>query len=102
MNSRLCTPREMLRVILLQLSQGLCEFRKSPAPFKTKNDIPYLELHCIDLKKGKDPTNYVVLCPNCHRRLHVINDDQMNAVLQEKAAKHSLSSLFNEEQKELT
>lgn len=58
-------------------AKGICQLCKKEAPFKNKNGEPYLETHHIKplSKSGKDTIeNTVALCPNCHKRLHVLND----------------------------
>ena len=55
-------------------AQGLCEMCGSFAPFCTKNDVPFLEVHHIHrlADDGPDlPENVAALCPNCHRELHL-------------------------------
>jgi 5-methylcytosine-specific restriction protein A len=57
-------------------ANGVCQLCKSPAPFSNKKNEPYLEAHhVVWLSKGGDDTigNSVALCPNCHRRMHVLN-----------------------------
>lgn len=54
-------------------ADGICELCKQPAPFKSKDNIPYLETHHIHwLSKGGEDSieNTVAVCPNCHRKLH--------------------------------
>lgn len=56
---------------------GCCELCKQPAPFADKEGKPYLETHHIDwLARGGADTveNTVALCPNCHRRVHLLED----------------------------
>lgn len=58
---------------VLREAAGLCEGCGSPAPFKTMDGLPYLEVHHILplAASGSDTiTNAVALCPNCHRRCH--------------------------------
>ena len=58
-------------------AQGICDLCSEPAPFKDKNGRPYLESHHVDwLANGGEDTIYnaVALCPNCHRKIHVLND----------------------------
>lgn len=58
-------------------AKGKCELCSTSAPFDDKNGVPYLETHHIEwLAKGGSDTieNTVALCPNCHRKMHVIND----------------------------
>ena len=58
-------------------ADGICQLCGNPAPFKDEHDQPYLEAHHIQWlsQGGKDADdNVVALCPNCHRKMHVIND----------------------------
>ncbi|MBF0100760.1 MAG: HNH endonuclease [Desulfobacterales bacterium] len=52
-----------------------CQLCNQPAPFKDKQGVPYLELHHIlPLPEKKDSKeNNAFLCPNCHRKMHVLN-----------------------------
>lgn len=59
-------------------AKGRCELCSEPAPFNRKDGSPYLETHHIEwLANGGADTveNTVALCPNCHRKMHVVNDD---------------------------
>ena len=56
---------------------GKCELCRQPAPFTNASDEPYLESHHIVWLShgGPDcPENTVALCPNCHRKMHIVND----------------------------
>ena len=58
-------------------ARGKCELCKQPAPFNNASNEPYLESHHIVwlAHGGADrPENTVALCPNCHRKMHVVND----------------------------
>lgn len=58
---------------VLQQAKGHCEFCECPAPFLKEDGQPYLEVHHVTpLSEGGSDrtTNAVVLCPNCHRRMH--------------------------------
>ncbi len=60
-----------------RLAAGKCELCRQPAPFKDKKGKPYLETHhVIWLSKGGADAidNTVALCPNCHRKMHIVND----------------------------
>jgi len=60
-----------------RLANGICQLCGKPAPFTTKKDEPYLETHHIVwLSEGGEDTvkNTAALCPNCHRRVHILND----------------------------
>lgn len=57
-------------------ADGKCELCGYNAPFNDLNDSPYLEAHHIIWlsKNGKDSNdNIVALCPNCHRKMHVLD-----------------------------
>jgi 5-methylcytosine-specific restriction protein A len=61
-----------------RLADGLCDLCRSPAPFLNKKSVAYLECHhIIWLSKGGDDflSNTVALCPNCHRKMHVLNKE---------------------------
>lgn len=58
-------------------AEGICEACKSPAPFITPRERPYLEVHHqIPLGEGGDDSieNALALCPNCHREAHYGQD----------------------------
>lgn len=59
-------------------AKGRCELCKEPAPFNRKDGNPYLETHHIEwLANGGADTaaNTVALCPNCHKKMHIINSE---------------------------
>ena len=56
---------------------GRCDLCRQPAPFMNASDQPYLESHHIEwlARGGADRLeNTVALCPNCHRKMHVVDD----------------------------
>lgn len=58
-----------------QLADGNCQLCEKNAPFKDEYGKPYLESHHIDWLSngGLDIIeNSIALCPNCHRKMHVI------------------------------
>ena len=58
-------------------ANGICELCENNAPFRDKNGNPYLESHHIVwLSKGGSDSidNTVALCPNCHKKMHVVAD----------------------------
>ena len=58
-------------------ADGKCELCGEPAPFTNASNEPYLESHHIVwLAHGgfDNIDNTVALCPNCHRKMHVVND----------------------------
>jgi 5-methylcytosine-specific restriction enzyme A len=57
-------------------ANGVCQLCETPAPFKNKKGIPHLEVHHIVwLARGGEDSleNTVALCPNCHRKMHVLD-----------------------------
>lgn len=59
-----------------QRAQGICQLCGMAAPFKDQDGKPYLESHhVIWLSNGGEDSieNTVALCPNCHRKMHVLN-----------------------------
>jgi 5-methylcytosine-specific restriction protein A len=59
-------------------ANGCCDLCGQEAPFLSKDGTPYLESHHVVWRKhnGPDtPQNTVALCPNCHRRMHVLDSD---------------------------
>lgn len=59
-------------------AKGICQLCGNPAPFITSEGKPYLESHHIVwLSEGGADTieNTAAVCPNCHRRLHYLNDE---------------------------
>ena len=57
-------------------SNGICRLCGMEAPFVTSEGKPYLETHHIKwLSEGGTDTieNTVAVCPNCHRKLHILN-----------------------------
>ena len=61
-------------------AQGLCQLCGQPAPFPCPDGTPYLEVHHVIwlADGGSDSIDHTVaLCPNCHRKMHILdlNDD---------------------------
>ncbi|WP_250476034.1 HNH endonuclease [Caballeronia sp. GAFFF1] len=59
-----------------RLANGRCDLCDQAAPFETKNGLPYLEAHHVEwlARDGLDVIeNCVALCPNCHRKMHVLD-----------------------------
>ena len=57
-------------------AKGICDLCGNKAPFENRKNEPYLEEHHIKwLSEGGDDSieNAVALCPNCHRKMHVLN-----------------------------
>lgn len=58
-------------------SKGRCDLCQEAAPFNKKDGTPFLETHHIKwlVKGGADTIeNTAALCPNCHRKMHVLDD----------------------------
>lgn len=57
-------------------ANGECQLCEKPAPFNNAQGAPYLETHHLEwLSRGGSDTldNIVALCPNCHRKMHVLD-----------------------------
>ena len=57
-------------------ANGVCDLCGKEAPFKDKNGKPYLESHHVVTLAENGPDaiyNTVAICPNCHRKIHVLN-----------------------------
>jgi 5-methylcytosine-specific restriction endonuclease McrA len=70
------------------VSKGICQLCDKEAPFIDYNGEPFLEVHHIEWlsKGGKDSIdNVVALCPNCHRKMHILDDENDVLKLKERA-----------------
>ncbi len=64
-------------------AKGRCQLCGGDAPFH-KQGTPYLEVHHIVwISKGGEDTleNTVALCPNCHRKMHILDLQRDRSVL---------------------
>lgn len=69
-------------------AKGKCQLCEQDAPFIDRNDEPYLEVHHVKWlsRGGRDSLdNIVALCPNCHRRMHVLDQRKDREYLKKKA-----------------
>lgn len=60
-----------------RLAGGTCDLCGKDAPFASRDGSPYLEAHhVVWLSRGGVDAieNVAALCPNCHRRMHVLED----------------------------
>lgn len=60
-------------------AKGICQLCEKPAPFNDKNGNPYLESHhIIWLSEGgaDELQNTAALCPNCHKKMHIVNNNE--------------------------
>lgn len=65
-------------------ANGKCQLCNQSAPFKDQFGEPYLESHhVVWLSNGGEDSikNAVALCPNCHRKMHIVNDPDDVAML---------------------
>lgn len=56
-------------------ANGICDLCEKEAPFKNKEGKPYLETHHVIVLADGGPDqiyNTVALCPNCHRKVHIL------------------------------
>lgn len=61
-----------------RIANGVCQLCNERAPFNDKYSNPYLETHHIEwLSNGGADTieNTVAICPNCHRKMQVLNSE---------------------------
>lgn len=66
---------------------GICQLCNTQAPFKDNDGYWYLESHHIEwLSCGGGDTleNTSALCPNCHRKMHILNLPEDVALLKRK------------------
>jgi len=64
---------------------GKCQLCGDDAPFRNRDGEPYLETHHVKpLSEGGEDSilNTVALCPNCHRKMHVLGkeDDKIHLI----------------------
>lgn len=70
-----------------ELADGSCDFCGKIAPFTDAEGNAFLECHHIDwLSRGGPDTldNTVALCPNCHRRMHILDSEEDKEILWER------------------
>jgi 5-methylcytosine-specific restriction endonuclease McrA len=53
-----------IRVLLRELHDGKCQL--CSFTFVKRNGEPYFQIHHLDPEVGHNPSNLLVLCPNCH------------------------------------
>jgi hypothetical protein len=77
-----------LKILVKRLAEGKCQLCKEDAPFEDKNKTPYLEEHHVEklADGGLDGLgNVVALCPNCHRKVHILENDSDKTILKRMA-----------------
>ncbi len=70
-------------------ANGICQLCQNPAPFQNVDGEPYLETHHIDwlANGGQDSIeNTTALCPNCHKKIHILNLPEDVAFLKSKSS----------------
>lgn len=79
-------------------ADGICQLCDRPAPFEDAKGLPFLECHHITwLSRGGEDTieNTVLLCPNCHRKMHMLNLKTDVKKLKEEAQKNCCQLTIN-------
>lgn len=69
-----------LKELVKSIADGRCQMCHINAPFVDKEQKPYLEEHHVQrLADGGSDTidNVVALCPNCHRKVHIVDSAQL-------------------------
>jgi len=77
---------EYVVAFVKRLADGVCDLCQNPAPFSSA-DGPYLECHHVEhLARGGPDTiaNAVALCPNCHRKMHMLDPSHDRQALLER------------------
>ncbi len=80
-----------LKQMVKRIADGKCQFCGNEAPFIDKQGVPYLEAHHVIrlADGGRDAIdNIVAICPNCHRKAHVLNDE-IDTIILEGIAEHN-------------
>lgn len=76
---------QYIKELVKRLAQGKCQLCCEPAPFTDKFGEPYQEEHHVVrlADDGQDVLkNVTALCPNCHRKMHILNDKLDQIVLE--------------------
>ena len=76
-NTTVYNRNPIIAAAVKERANGQCDLCGQPAPFINAQGFPYLEEHhLIRLADGGDDSvdNAVALCPNCHRKMHIVND----------------------------
>ena len=81
-----------LKEAVKRIADGKCQLCGKAAPFIDNYGEPYLEEHHVKkLSDGGADTidNVVAICPNCHRKVHILNDREDEILLEKVAANNS-------------
>ena len=90
-NDKLSVVNPEVSTTVLAYAAGVCELCGQPAPFYDEGGNPYLETHYVQwLSEGGSPTpdNMVALCPNCHKKVHILHTKEDLDKLLLAASKH--------------
>lgn len=71
----------------IRRANGKCDLCGCQAPFVKKDGSPYLEAHHVTwLSRGGEDSAYniVAICPNCHRKIHILDEKQDNEGLKRR------------------
>lgn len=77
-----------LKEMVKRIAEGKCQFCGAKAPFIDRHGKPYLEEHHVKkLADGGNDVieNVVAVCPNCHRKIHILSAEE-DVVILEKIA----------------
>lgn len=77
------------------LADGICQLCKKDAPFISKDNKPFLEVHHIEwLSEGGSDIieNTIALCPNCHRKIHNLRNKKDIDICKKSIELYNLSS----------
>lgn len=72
-------------------ADGKCDLCEKESPFKDKKGKPYLEEHHVIMLANGGPDqiyNTVALCPNCHKKMHILKDKRDFEKLQKVISKY--------------
>lgn len=74
-------------------ANGVCDLCGNEAPFKNSFGQPYLECHHVIYIANDGPDriyNTVALCPNCHKRIHNLGEQDIKRKLVQKIKQYLL------------
>lgn len=84
-----------LKEMVKRIAEGKCQFCGAKAPFIDRHGKPYLEEHHVKkLADGGNDVieNVVAVCPNCHRKIHILSAEE-DVVILEKIAEENKEKL---------
>lgn len=77
-----------MKVYVKRKAAGVCQLCGNKAPFNDIKGVPFLELHHIRSLLSWDQDtleNLIALCPNCHRKMHILKNQKDKSTLTKKA-----------------